>query len=378
MSEANTAPSSAGGSSQDQGETTTIPTSTLDAHVQEKLLDNDEPISNAPSWPSPVPSDEPLQEISPRAFEYFRNLGQKSPGTAPPKPRDFPPVSFIPATSPPGPRDLAPGHYNCPVPGCPDRFGQLGRAQGYFWANLGPHIYVAHGGVCAVDSVRLQVRRRVMALRCSLRQEMGALPVPCDWTDRSQLHSASWDLASDLEELRGWEQSRRVDVSQMRADVPMGVTSAGLEGEPAPQLQQDPEASESPEPEKKGKGKVVASRKVDVVTPRKIAVYNERNLRRDESAGMSEQGVVVDDLGTSSRANRFVRERDNRFCRPRGVSLMHTKETMRSPPKKSTVAATSARRVDILRGKDRGKAWLGNSEKENRKPVDDAESMKVD
>lgn len=286
-SETNTTSSSVG-DSQDQGDNTTASNSPAAFRIYAELLDDGGSIPGQPSWSNRVSSGEPFQEMPPRAFEYFVDLNQNSPGTVRPQPQAFPPVSFVPAASPLGPCDLAPGHYNCPVPGCPDRFGQLGRAQGYFWANLCSHISVAHGGIPAVDAARLEVRRRVMSLRCLPGNEIDAVPRPGNGTDRSQLHSASWDLASDLEELRGWERSRRAHVSQMHADVRMGGISVGVEEEPVPQWRQSPEAAGSPKTDKKGKSKEVISRTGSVVSQRNRAIYDERRLCRTESTKTSD------------------------------------------------------------------------------------------
>lgn len=51
---------------------------------------------------------------------------------------------------------------------------------------------------------------------------------------------------------------------------------------------------------------------------------------------------------------------------------------MRSPPKKATNAAEVARGVDVLMRKDQREAKWDNLEKENRKPIEDAESMEVE
>lgn len=190
----------------------------------------------------------------------------------------------------------------------------------------------------------------------------------------SKINVAYSASSIDLEQPSRWE---REGVSQIQADIAMGGISIGAEKDPTPQWQLSPEAIESAQPDKKGNGKVVLLRKKNAVSSRKMAVYGERNLRRVESVGTIDPGGDIDDPGTPSRANRFVRLRDNRFCRPRKVSLMHTKEVVRSPSKNETNAASIARRVDLLMGRDKRKAPL-NSEKENCEPLEDVKSMQVE
>lgn len=360
------------------GRTSEIAIPTVASRERDAVSDHADTTPRTPSRSDAANSIEDVESISPQSSEHFRKLGRNSPGTAPRDPKNFPPVSFIPATSPLGPRNLAPAHYNCPVPGCSDRFGQLGRAKGYFWVTLGPHIFVAHGEGPAVDAARLMVRRRVMALRCSLAQPMGTAPEPCDWTDRSQLHRASWELACDLEELKLWERSWRVDCPRLRAKIPTSGASGDRRSDGIPHEQRGPEQSETSAHDKKGKGTMSASGQIILNSATKISVFDERHMHGEGPVVTGGQVAATDHPSTPDRAHRAFRPISNHFRSPLDTVLVGKKKMQRSSPKKTLAVAGQARRAEILLQNVKGIPGFDDLEKENLELVEGPDSMEID
>lgn len=271
--------------------------------------------------------DDDVPDLSPNTYIYVRNLGLHSPDGSFSEHWANNPVSFIPSTSKLGPRELDPGHYACPYPGCIDPFGPCSRPDGYTRRGLALHIYRRHGYGPAVDRVRLDLRKRVMALRLVRGRDTGGAPLPCGWRDLERdLARATIALTQDLEEIRRWERSSRLNVQQNEV-VACVKPALGTEVAAVP----DKEMS------------VCAVDKSEVTGKQRAITWKEKDFdhfRWTESSprrGQCDLETDIEVLSSPSsyaRTNHFARLRDNRFQRHRGASLLHMKEVFRSPKKR--------------------------------------------
>ncbi|ROW05321.1 hypothetical protein VSDG_00098 [Cytospora chrysosperma] len=140
-------------------------------------------------------------------------MGRNSPGSRPDRLYAGPPVGYIPADQPGGPRDLPPDRYNCPVSGC--RLPSGSARGGYNRRSLGSHIRLSHGGPDRMGEVRQRVRERVVALRLErARQGVGPAARVCPEAGDpvTGLQRQTDGLVRDMDEIRGWEHSRRFAV----------------------------------------------------------------------------------------------------------------------------------------------------------------------
>jgi hypothetical protein len=151
--------------------------------------------------------------LSPDTMDRIVQMGRNSPGSRPGRLYAGPPVGYIPADQPGGPRDLPPDRYNCPVAGC--RLPSGPTREGYNRRTLGSHIRLSHGGPDRMGEVRQGVRERVMALRFErARQGVGpaARAFPEAGDPVAGLQRQTDGLVRDMDEIRGWEHSRRFAV----------------------------------------------------------------------------------------------------------------------------------------------------------------------
>lgn len=226
--------------------------------------------------------------LSPETMDRIVQMGRNSPGSRPERLYAGPPVGYIPADQPGGPRDLPSDRYNCPAADC--RLPSGPTRDGYDRRSLGSHIRLSHGGPDRMGEVRQRVRERVMALRFErARQGVGPAARVCPEAGDpvAGLQRQTDDLVRDMDEIKGWEHSRRFAVPTT------------------------PKASS------------FQTRRVGRYCSRQPAREGGDVVVQGESAE-EERGSISPTAGIS-RTNRFARQRDE--C------SLHSREEARSPQK---------------------------------------------
>lgn len=342
-----------------------------------KSAGNDEQIHNRDTIPglcteAKTGFQQSITRLSPGTFHRSHDIDQKLP-SSPPESSASSPEGFIPAISQLRPHELALDHYNCPVSGCGNPHGPFSSLQGYHWMDLGPHIYFRHGLGPGVDAVRLNVRQSVVALQYPQRKDIGLVSEPYTWTNPMRdLQRATWDLVSDLEEIRNWERSLRSEGPLLEGAYMSGASvSVGKQSEP---LMEDSTGNQQKTPEVKHntEGNSVTPESGEVISPTRVAERQE--VLRKMSPDTSKRFDSFNEPHSQCRSNRFARLRDNRFHRPRESSLLHVREVIRSPPKKQR-GDIPAGRVDNLLQDGRKIQTPDESDKENWEPTRNIESM---
>lgn len=167
---------------------------------------------------------------------------------------------------------------------------------------------------------------RVVALRHVQGKDSGDDPRPSYWKNPGrELARAMIGLVQDLEEVRGWERSRRVIIR--RNEKTVSLNSATDNDKPA-LLDNRGSAWPAGKSDTKGKRKAVTPSEEDA----DIVEWAECSPRRHQW-DIETELEVVDSPCSYARTNYFARLRDNRFERDRGASMLHSKEVLRSPGK---------------------------------------------